>query len=141
MSQIEIICDGGCRNNQHPDKREAYGSFIIKTTGSLVPAPPIIHRKEYGNKTNNEAEYLALIDALEYIKIAYSKQCIEKLIIKTDSQLLIGQFSKGWRIKQEHLKLLKIKASYLIADILLYPISGIVFEKIDEKDMKIIIGH
>ena len=141
MSTIEIICDGGCRNNQDPIKREAYGSFIVKTTAPLTPSPPIIHRRTYGNRTNNEAEYLALINALEYVKDTYKGQYIDKLIIKTDSQLLIGQLSKGWRVKQDHLRDLKIKVGYLVADTLVFPISGITFEKINEKDMKAVIGH
>lgn len=141
MNTIEIICDGGCRNNQTPEKREAYGSFIITATPILIPPPPVIHKRFYGNKTNNEAEYMALIDALEFVKSLYNGKLVEKLVIKTDSQLLIGHLSQGWRIKQPHLYELYAKVKHLLVDVAIFPITGVVFEKINEKDMKQIIGH
>jgi ribonuclease HI len=51
---------------------------------------------EVGNCTSNEAEYLALIEAL--------KSCNNGDIINTDSQLLVGQLTKGWKVKAENLK-------------------------------------
>ena len=140
MNKVEIICDGGCRNNQDPLKREAYGSFIIKTTPNLVPSPPVIHKRFYGNKTNNEAEYLALIDALQFVKEKYHN-IVNFLIVKTDSQLLVGHFSLGWKIKEKRLFELYSKAKYLIADTVTHPISGVTFEKITGDEMKQTIGH
>jgi len=139
MSTIEIICDGGARNNQTPEKREAFGSFIIKPSPELVPSPPIIHKRFYGNRTNNEAEYMALIDALTWIKEKY--KYVDNLIIKTDSQLLIGHLSQGWRVKEPRLRELYTKASYLITDIVTHPLTEVKFEKIHEAEMKQIIGH
>ena len=51
---------------------------------------------EIGSGTNNEAEYRALIEAL--------KTCNENDIINTDSQLLVGHLTKGWKVNAENLK-------------------------------------
>ena len=47
--------------------------------------------------TNNEAEYKALIHAL-------LDERAKDSTIYTDSQLLVGQLTKGWKIKAENLK-------------------------------------
>ena len=56
---IIIYADGGSYNNQSKD-RDAYGSFLVEGEKDQ-------HKFKYGNKTNNEAEYLTLIKTLEYI--------------------------------------------------------------------------
>ena|SRR2546422_7479984 len=52
---------------------------------------------EHGRKTNNEMEYAALIAAL-------SDPRSDGATILTDSQLLVGQLTQGWRVKAENLK-------------------------------------
>jgi ribonuclease HI len=48
------------------------------------------------NVTNNYAEYTALVEALKRLK----ELGVEgDVVVKSDSQLLIGQMSKGWKIK------------------------------------------
>lgn len=59
-------------------------------------------------KTNNEMEYEALINAL--------KLCSDKDCIFTDSQLVEGQIMKGWKITKEHLFPLVMKAKQLIKE-------------------------
>lgn len=51
---------------------------------------------EIGNSTVNEAEYRALIEAL--------KNCKDGDIINTDSELLVGHLTKGWKVNAENLK-------------------------------------
>jgi ribonuclease HI len=47
--------------------------------------------------TNNYAEYTALVEALRRIK----ELRIERdVVIRSDSQLLVGQMSKGWEVKR-----------------------------------------
>ena len=59
-------------------------------------------------KTVNEMEYMALIKALEV--------CNEKDEIFTDSQLVVGQVTKNWRITKEHLFPLVMKAKKLLQE-------------------------
>lgn len=51
--------------------------------------------KELGRMTNNEAEYLAVIEALK----TFPKGCT----IYSDSQLVVGQLTKGWKVKSKNL--------------------------------------
>lgn len=59
-------------------------------------------------RTNNEMEYFALIKALE--------MCDKGDVIYSDSQLVVGQVTKGWRITKEHLFPLVMKAKKLIEE-------------------------
>jgi len=54
-----------------------------------------------GTQTINTAEYMGLIYALSHaVSMGY-----KELIIKTDSQLVIGQVAKGWRFtNSKHLE-------------------------------------
>ncbi len=56
--------------------------------------------------TNNEAEYYALIETLKEVE--------DGDIIYTDSQLLVGQLIKGWKINYKHLQRLVNIAKPLI---------------------------
>jgi ribonuclease HI len=46
--------------------------------------------------TNNFAEYMALVEALRKLKELRSEGDI---VIRSDSQLLVGQMAKGWEVK------------------------------------------
>ena len=69
----------------------------------------------YGNATNNEMEYQALLNALK-------DERSEKATILTDSMLLVGQLAKGWKVKarnllkvhEECLKLLKKRNAKIV---------------------------
>lgn len=62
--------------------------------------------------TNNVAEYKALITALEYAK----ERGIKKLKIFTDSELLVKQMRKDYKVKAKHLISLYKKAKELEDD-------------------------
>lgn len=59
-------------------------------------------------KTNNEMEYAALIEALKLARDGDE--------ILTDSQLLVGQVSKGWKVNKTHLKPLVEKCKKLLIE-------------------------
>jgi ribonuclease HI len=61
---------------------------------------------EIGNCTVNEAEYMALIEAL--------RSCNEGDVINSDSELLVGQLTKDWKVNAENLKDLHRKAKTLL---------------------------
>jgi len=62
---------------------------------------------EVGDRTNNQAEYLALIKALK------SEQALGA-VIHTDSQLLVGHLTKNWKVNAPKLKELWKEASDLL---------------------------
>lgn len=57
--------------------------------------------------TNNEMEYWAVIKALEIAKVTD--------LVKTDSQLVVGQLTKGWAVNCDRLRPLKSKAMQLMS--------------------------
>ena len=64
-----------------------------------------------GIKTNNEAEYEALIEGLK----AVSEWKPDRLEIFLDSKLVVEQVNGRWKIKEERLQSLLAKAKELIA--------------------------
>jgi len=87
--------DGGSRGNPGPS---GIGYVITDQTEKEIASG-----SEYiGSKTNNEAEYIALIKGLEQAL----KLDIKTLNIVADSELMIKQLNKQYKVKQDHLKLL-----------------------------------
>ena len=131
-----IYCDGGSLGNNNKEKpSEGYGSFIIK--------PDIMEQRfmqRFGNYTNNQAEYGAVIASLSYLKAACLVKGIkhkeQDVIIRTDSQLVIGQLSKNWKVKAPNLLQLVTKA-YDEMD----HFKSVKFEHISGVEMKKILGH
>jgi ribonuclease HI len=138
MIRLIIVSDGGSKGNGAPDAF-AYGSYTV----SCVEAGTHKHESlifESG-MTNNEAEYLTLITAIRDIKDAFEhvgfnvKRDME-FLIKVDSQLIIGQLKKGWKVKAHNLKLMAAEAGRLID-----AFGKVAFEQISGQEMKSILGH
>lgn len=69
---------------------------------------PVVHRRTSdAHKTNNEAEWLAVLDALQE---AAHIEGMESLTICSDSQLVVNQFKGRWKTKTEKLTALKTLA-------------------------------
>ena len=90
--EISIYTDAASRNN--PGK-SAY-AFIFVEKDSVF----FSFSKYIGKKTNNEAEYEAVINAL---KEAANKN-FKKIKLYSDSELVVKQVNGEYKIKQEHLK-------------------------------------
>jgi ribonuclease HI len=123
VSEIRIVCDGGCSNNQNPEKREAYGSYAVRV---FPPEKDIVsetlpkdlwevHRVFFGPMTNNQAEYLALINGVMYVKdhlervggdegMFYAVRGdfhlhIGQVTVITDSKLMMSQLTGSAKVK------------------------------------------
>jgi ribonuclease HI len=141
MVTFIITCDGGSFGNNSKDVvSNGYGSFNI-TMPNHDHGNSITIAKEYGDGiTNNEAEYMSLIDGMNHIinsffSVSASLKKIA-IIVRTDSQLVIGQLSKGWKIKAANLRPLAIKANSLMQEF-----GQVSFEQISGIEMKQILGH
>ena len=64
--------------------------------------------KDVGDKTNNEAEYLALIEAL-----SLASKRAGSIEIRSDAELIVKQMEGGYRVKDPELKPLWEKAQNL----------------------------
>ncbi|MFY9457719.1 MAG: ribonuclease HI family protein [Candidatus Spechtbacterales bacterium] len=91
QEQIIIHTDGGSRGNPGPSALGvAMGAPINKG-----------YSKYLGRKTNNEAEYTAVIFALAKLKaLLGTKKCKTlKVAFKMDSELAVQQLSGKWKIE------------------------------------------
>lgn len=88
-----LFADGGARGNPGP---AGCGAVITDEQGNIIKKI-----SEYiGEATNNQAEYQALIFALDEVKKLNPKQ----LTCYLDSKLVVEQVSGRWRVKEEKLK-------------------------------------
>ncbi|MBI5045993.1 MAG: ribonuclease HI family protein [Candidatus Niyogibacteria bacterium] len=103
-NKINIYTDGGARGNPGP---AALGAVFCDAEGRLL--------KEYGEylgvKTNNEAEYEAIIFALKKAKQLLGKKNAKdtEIILHTDSELVERQLNGKYKIEDEKLQPLFMK--------------------------------
>lgn len=95
---LEVFVDGASSGNPGPS---AVGVVIYKDK-------KVVHNisKFIGLATNNVAEYKALICALEYVHKINGK----RIIINTDSQLMARQLKREFKVKNQALRELNLKA-------------------------------
>lgn len=94
-NMLTIHTDGGARGNPGP---AATGVVVLSGAGELVHE----FGRYLGTATNNVAEYSAVLDALNWVVVAY-KDC-PKLNFKLDSNLVVEQLNRHWKIKESHLQ-------------------------------------
>jgi ribonuclease HI len=94
--EITVYTDGGVINNPG---RAAIG-VVIKFNHEVKE-----YAKEVGIKTNNQAEYLAVIFALEKIKQIFGKNNLSqlKIVLNLDSELVAKQINNQYKIKEKGL--------------------------------------
>ncbi len=105
--KIIMYTDGGSRNNPGP---AAIGVYI-ETLGKKY--------SEYiGEKTNNEAEYMALIFGLKKIKsiIGNIKAKQSDIECVLDSELVVKQLNHEYKLKEEHIQKFFIEIWNLMLD-------------------------
>ncbi len=103
QNKIIIYTDGGSRGNPGP---AGVGVVISSGKGDTRG-----YSKDIGERTNNEAEYEAVIFALSKVKQLFGKEKSKKLEIEInmDSQLVARQLNGEYRINEEKLFPLFIK--------------------------------
>lgn len=109
MERLVIHTDGGARGNPGP----AAIGVVIKINQKTVR-----YNLYLGTATNNEAEYQAVIFALQKAKLLLGKTKAKntQLEINVDSELLYKQIRGEYKIKQEHLQKLFIEVWNLKQD-------------------------
>ncbi len=96
--KIIIYTDGGSRGNPGP---AALGVAIYDNEGKPIK----LYGERLGTKTNNEAEYAAVVSGLKKVKALFGKEKTKKMHIEVrmDSELVKKQLTGVYRIEQEHL--------------------------------------
>lgn len=111
-SDITLVFDGGSLGN--PGK--GYGSYI--SVGAIETLAPI--RIEYpGQTTNNEAEYMTMLEGLRSILARLQQESRDPATVTievfSDSKLVVEQVSGRWKVRQAHLRPFKDEALRLLS--------------------------
>jgi ribonuclease HI len=104
MRRLVIYADGAARGNPGP---AGIGVVIEDERGRVLKELS----QFVGRKTNNQAEYIALIQGLE-TAAEYQADAIQ---IRLDSELLVRQLRGEYKVKSPLLKPLKNQAQRLLA--------------------------
>lgn len=107
--EVIVYTDGGSRGNPGP---AAIGA-VINYKGEERE-----YSKQIGETTNNIAEYEAAIFALEKLKQLLGKEKAKetKVELRSDSELLVNQFNRKYKIKNDKIAPLFIKLWNLSQD-------------------------
>ncbi len=89
----ELYVDGAARNNPGP----AGAGFYLLKNGVPVEEQGMF----LGKKTNNQAEYLALLLGVYYAQRHMGPE--DTLVIKADSELMVRQVQGIYKIKNQEL--------------------------------------
>ena len=95
LEEVWLYTDGAARGNPGP---AAAGFRILGPSGQLL----FEHEESLGERTNNQAEYAALVLGLEAID-PYTKG---RVTVGSDSQLIVNQMNGEWRVKDPELRTL-----------------------------------
>ncbi|HRE40057.1 MAG TPA: ribonuclease HI family protein [Ignavibacteria bacterium] len=94
---VLVKTDGASRGN--PGKA-GIGIFIMKDDEVNV------YKEFIGNATNNVAEYIAFIRAIDILNVKPQ----DKIIFQSDSELMVNQINGKYKVNNESLKELKEEA-------------------------------
>lgn len=93
---VIVNTDGGSRGNPG---QAAIGVVFSDSTNVLAEL-----KKAIGVATNNEAEYQAVLNSLEWLITNPLHLKPTKIIWKLDSKLVVEQLSKKWKIKEPRMQ-------------------------------------
>ncbi|HOI24895.1 MAG TPA: ribonuclease HI family protein [Caldisericia bacterium] len=103
-----VYTDGASRGNPGPSSC----AFVIYQDKSIL-----MERAEFlGIGTNNQAEYMGIIRALETL----TEMKAYDIVVFSDSELVVKQLNKAYQVKSQQLKILYHQAQSLIPG--LFPI-------------------
>jgi ribonuclease HI len=97
MSKIKIFTDGAARGNPGPS-----GIGVVIDDGGAKKT----YREFIGYATNNEAEYKALIFALQKVKQVFGKTKSKNLSLECflDSELVVKQLTHRYKVLEEDIQ-------------------------------------
>lgn len=127
--KIITYTDGGSRGNPG---QAALGVVICDEKGNII--------KEYGErlgiKTNNEAEYSAIVSALKKVKALFGKEKAKKIEVemRMDSELAMKQLTGQYKIESEKIIPLFVDVWNLRLDFAKVSFSHVPREKNKEAD-------
>ena len=106
-----IYTDGGSRGNPGPS---AIGVVFTDEKGKIIKE----YAQKIGRATNNEAEYEAIIFALQKAKLLFGKKKAKniKLEIRADSEFVVKQLNGKYKVLDRKIEVLFLRAWNLKID-------------------------
>jgi ribonuclease HI len=104
-------------NEQNSLPRKAKIVIAYAESDMVDPGKFRIYWQPIGDRTNNEAEYYALLKALELIADRATGKASGNLsdaLIRSDSKLVVNQVNGEWRVEDERLMELSSQATEMI---------------------------
>ncbi|HVL64779.1 MAG TPA: ribonuclease HI family protein [Actinomycetota bacterium] len=95
--------DGGARGNPGP---AGIGVVLVGEDGEVIAELA----RGLGVQTNNVAEYEAVIAGLELAR----ESGVDDLLVRVDSELVVRQLNGDWKIKNDRLRRLAVRARSLM---------------------------
>ena len=118
-----MFTDGGARNNPGPAAIGVWIPTLDKKYGEYI-----------GEKTNNVAEYEALIFGLKKIKSLVGKEKTKKTSVECflDSELVVKQLNHEYKLKEEY-----IQKNFILIWNLMLDFQKVIFSHIMREENKI----
>jgi len=109
--KIIIYTDGGSRGNPGPS---AIGVVFTNEKGTVIKE----YAQKIGRATNNEAEYEAVIFALQKAKLLFGKKKAKnmEMEVKTDSEFVTKQLNGQYKVLDRRIEQLFLKTWNLRID-------------------------
>lgn len=106
-----LYADGGSRGNPGP---AALGAVICSGADEKIKS----YGQYLGEKTNNEAEYEAVIFVLKKLKQLIGGEAARKarVLVRSDSELLVSQMNHLYKIETDHIGKLFLAVWNLMTD-------------------------
>jgi len=102
FSAYKAFCDASIEGGNPGG--HAVAAWVLKAPEGSVEAQDVIDLGSYPTVTNNIAEYTAVKGAVEYIA---HNLCSERVVVHTDSKLVVEQLNDHWGCYAPALKDLK----------------------------------
>ncbi len=113
--QLQIFTDGGSRGNPG---HSAIGGVVFELQKEMNEKKEIHSFSEYlGIGTNNEAEYTAVFRSLEWLQAFSKTNKITAVTWCLDSQLVVNQLNKQWKIKEPRMAALAAACWNLLSEL------------------------
>lgn len=109
MSTLIIHTDGGSRGNPGP----AAAGVVMLFEETVIEEEGVY----LGNKTNNEAEYQAVLHAIKHLPSVLERLPVTSIEWRLDSMLVVQQLSRKWKIKEPRMATFATEIWKLLADL------------------------
>lgn len=127
MDYVAIVDGGGGECHEVP----CYCSFVIQSDGQYWEETFDLS----DTKTSNEAEYVAVIKALEFLASEVNLDDAE-VLIQSDSKLVVMQCKRKWKVKAVNLRPFRSKVLRLAGQF-----RDVQFQWIPGKEVRETLGH